>query len=87
MYKSTTFNILKASKEQNSMENVSSFQHFGKSSSNFHEAKTCGFGSHLEAIFGSPWQTPTWTAKASIGISKDFSSHYPIALKSAGPPK
>ena len=50
IYKSTTFKIFKASKEQNSMENVSSFQHFGKSSNNFHEAKTCGFGSHLEAI-------------------------------------
>ena len=32
------------------MENASSFQHFGKASNNFHEVKTCGFGSHLEAI-------------------------------------
>ena len=54
---SIKFDTFKASEEQNSLENVRFFQYFWKSQKNDHEAKTYGFGCHLEAILGSSWGT------------------------------
>ena len=65
LQKTIAFDTFKAPKEQHSKENIMFFTNFLKIMTNDHEAKTYGFGSHLEAILGSSW-----------GIWKAFGGHF-----------